>query len=207
LDELNVKEIELLDDAGALVEYSLKANLPKLGKKLGQQMGAARQAFESASAEDARRIGEASKKGESFTLVVGGEEMTFAWDEVLVQAHQKGGYSFAQENGWAVALDTTLDEKLIEEGLARDFVRAIQQARKDSGLEISDRIAILLVEPSDESTMPQVFENWGDYVQSETLADELRLVANDYPELLDAKVGDETVRFRVEKMPDQDLTF
>jgi len=207
LDELNVKEIELLDDAGALVEYSLKANLPKLGKKLGKQMGAARQAFEGASAEDARRIGEASKNGESFTLVVGGEEMTFAWDEVLVQTHQKGGYSFAQENGWAVALDTTLDEKLIEEGLGRDFVRAIQQARKDSGLEISDRIAILLVEPSDESTMPQVFENWGDYVQSETLADELRLVANDYPELLDAKVGDEIVRFRVEKMPDQDLTF
>ncbi len=207
LDELNVKEIELLDDAGALVEYSLKANLPKLGKKLGQQMGAARQAFEGASPEDARRIGEASKKGESFTLVVGGEEMTFAGDEVLVQAHQKGGYSFAQENGWAVALDTTLDEKLIEEGLARDFVRAIQQARKDSGLEISDRIAILLVEPSDESAMPQVFENWGDYVQSETLADELRLVAEDYPELLDAKVGDETVRFRVEKMPDEAITF
>jgi isoleucyl-tRNA synthetase len=207
LDELNVKEIELLDDAGALVEYSLKANLPKLGKKLGKQMGAARQAFEGASPEDARRIGEASKKGESFTLVVGGEEMTFAGDEVLVQSHQKGGYSFAQENGWAVALDTTLDEKLIEEGLARDFVRAIQQARKDSGLEISDRIAILLVEPSDESAMPQVFENWGDYVQSETLADELRLVADDYPELLDAKVGDETVRFRVEKMPDEAITF
>ncbi|HVF85005.1 MAG TPA: DUF5915 domain-containing protein, partial [Abditibacteriaceae bacterium] len=93
------------------------------------------------------------------------------------------------------------------EGLARDFVRAIQQARKDSGLEISDRIAILLVEPNDESAMPQVFENWGDYIQSETLADELRLVADDYPELVEAKVGEEIVRFRVEKMPNQDLTF
>ncbi len=207
LDELNVKEIELLDDAGALVEYSLKANLPKLGKKLGKQMGAARQAFEGASLEDARRIGEAAKNGESFTLRIGDEEMTFAPDEVLVQTHQKGGYSFAQDNGWAVALDTTLNEDLIEEGLARDFVRAIQQARKDSGLEISDRIAILLVEPSNESAMPRVFENWGDYIQSETLADELRLVAADYPELGEAKVGEETVRFRVEKMPTGELTF
>jgi isoleucyl-tRNA synthetase len=110
LDELNVKELELLDDAGELVEYSLKANLPKLGKKLGKQMGVVRQAFEGASPEEARRIGEASRRGEEFTLRVGEEEMTFAPDEVLVQTEQKSGYQFASENGWAVALDTTLDQ-------------------------------------------------------------------------------------------------
>jgi isoleucyl-tRNA synthetase len=89
LDELNVKELELLDDAGELVEYSLKANLPKLGKKLGKQMGVVRQAFEGASPEEARRIGEASRRGEEFTLRVGEEEMTFSPDEVLVQTEQK----------------------------------------------------------------------------------------------------------------------
>jgi isoleucyl-tRNA synthetase len=200
LDELNVKNIEILDDAGDLVEYSLRANLPKLGKKLGPKMGAVRQAFENASAADAKRIGEASKRGEEFTLQVGDEEMTFAPDEVLVQTHQKGGYQFAAENGWAVALDTTLDEELLDEGFARDFVRGIQQARKDAGLEISDRIAILLVEPGDESRLSGVLENWGDFVQNETLADELRFVDAEYPELSEAPVGEETLRFRVEKI-------
>jgi isoleucyl-tRNA synthetase len=207
LDELNVKSIELLDDAGELVEYSLKANLPKLGKKLGRQMGAVRGAFEGASAADARRIGEAAKKGESFILVIGGEEMTFEADEVLVQTHQKGGYSFAAEGGWAVALDTTLTEELVDEGIARDLVRAVQQARKDAGFEVSDRIALLLVEPDDASRLPKVFEVWGDYIQNETLADELRLVEATYPELNEAKVGEETVRFRVEKMPPVEETI
>jgi isoleucyl-tRNA synthetase len=204
LDELNVKELELLDDAGELVEYSLKANLPKLGKKLGKQTGVVRQAFEGASPEEARRIGEASRRGEEFTLRVGDEEMTFAPDEVLVQTEQKSGYQFASENGWAVALDTTLDQDLIDEGLARDFVRAIQQARKDAGFQVSDRIAILLA-IGEDSRMPHVFENWGDYIQNETLAEELRLVPRDYPELLEVKIGDETVHLRVERLAPDEL--
>ncbi len=207
LDELNVKTIEILDDAGALVEYSLKANLPKLGKKLGKQMGAARAAFENANAEEARRIAESSKRGEDFSLQIGDETMTFAPDEVLVQAHQRGEYSFASENGWSVALDKTLDDELVIEGLARDFIRAIQQARKDSGFEISDRIAILLVQSNNESRLPDVLEGFGDLIQSETLADELRFVDADYPELGDAKMGEETIRLRVERMPNEELTF
>lgn len=205
LDELNVKELELLADAGDLVSYSLKANLPKLGKKLGPKMGAVRAAFEGASPEEARRIGEASRRGEEFTLTIDGEELSFAPDEVLVQTQQTSGYQFAEENGWAVALDTTLSEELIDEGFARDFVRGIQNARKDSGLEVSDHIAILLADPADDSRLPQVLEGFGDYVQKETLADELRLVAADYPELLEIKIGEEVVRFGVEKLTEAEI--
>ncbi len=198
LDELNVKDLELLDDAGELVTYSLKANLPKLGKKLGPKMGAVRQAFENASPEDARRIGEAAKQGEAFTLQVGDEAIDFAADEVLVQTQQQSGYSFASENGWAVALDTTLNDDLIDEGLKNDFVRAVQNARKEAGFEVSDRIAILLA-PGEESRLPHVFEKFGDTIQAETLADELRLVPADYPELMQVKIGDESIGLRVEK--------
>jgi isoleucyl-tRNA synthetase len=200
LEELNVKELELLDDAGDLVSYSLKANLPKLGKKLGKQMGAVRAVLESASPEEARRIGEASRRGESFSIRVGDEEMELAADEVLVQTQQQSGYSFAIENGWSVAIDTTLTPELQDEGVARDFVRAIQSARKDAGFEVSDHIAILLVDTPGTSRMPDVLEQFGDYIQQETLADELRLVGSDYPELSEAKVGDGTVRFRVERL-------
>jgi len=200
LDELNVKALELLDDAGELVTYSLKANLPKLGPRFGKQIGAIRKTLEGATPEEARRIGESARRGESVELSVSGETLTLAAEDVLVTTHQQSGYAFASEGGWSVGLDTTLTPELVEEGLSRDFVRAIQQARKDTGLEVSDHIAILLVDGGDNSRIPDVLENFGDYVQSETLADELRLVDADYPELLEAKVGEETVRFRVEKL-------
>jgi isoleucyl-tRNA synthetase len=200
LEELNVKDIELLADAGDLVSYSLKANLPKLGKKLGKKVGALRQVLEGASPEEAKRIGQAARHGESVTVEVEGEPLTLEADEILVSVQQQSGYSFASEGGWAVALDTTLTPDLEDEGLARDFVRGIQQARKDAGFEVSDRIAILLVTPSEDSRFPQVLEKFGDYVQSETLAEELRFVDADYPELTEAPMGEEKIQFRVERV-------
>ncbi|HVF09867.1 MAG TPA: DUF5915 domain-containing protein, partial [Abditibacteriaceae bacterium] len=199
LDELNVKAMELLDDAGNLVTYSLKANLPKLGPKFGKQIGLIRQALEKAPPEEARRIGAAARRGESFAVRVGDEELQLAADEVLVQTQQQSGYSFATENGWAVAIDTTLTEELMDEGVRNDFVRAVQNARKEADFQVSDRIAILLWHGPD-SRLPDVFAQFGDYIQQETLADELRLVAGDYPELLDAKIGDEQIRLRVERL-------
>ena len=86
------------------------------------------------------------------------------------------------------------------EQFARDLVRGVQQARKDAGFEVSDRIAILIVEPSNESRFAPVLEEFGDYLQRETLADELRLVDADYPSLSDVKVGDEVLRVGVEKV-------
>jgi len=162
-------------------------------------MGAVRQVLEGASPEEARRIGEAVKRGESVSIEVAGEALELAPEEVLVSTQQQSGYSFASEGGWSVAIDTTLSPELILEGVARDFVRAVQSARKDAGLEVSDRITILLSHAED-SALPDVFGEFGDFIQSETLADELRLVPEDYPETSEAKVGDETVRLRVEKL-------
>ncbi len=200
LEELNVKELELLDDAGDLVSYSLKANLPVVGRKYGKQVGALRQVLENADAGEAKRIGEAAQSGKSVEIELNGEKITLEPDEILVETRQQSGYSFASEGGWSVGLDTALTPELELEGLARDFVRAIQQARKAAGFEVSDRIAIILAEPDDTSRLIAVLEKFGDYIQSETLADELRLVGGDYPELLEAKMGEETVRVRVEKI-------
>jgi isoleucyl-tRNA synthetase len=199
LEELNVKALELLDDAGDLVSYSLKANLPKLGKKLGKQMGAVRGVLENASPADARTWGEAARRGESVSIEVNGETLELAPDEILVSTQQSGEVSFASENGWAVALDTQLSPELISEGHARDFIRAIQSARKDAGLEVSDKIAIIVASNTGDA-FDAMLENFGDLVQDETLAEELRLVDPEYPELADIALGEETVRFRVEKI-------
>ncbi len=200
LDELNVKELELLDDAGDLVSYSLKANLPKLGPRFGKQIGAIRNALENASPEDAKRIGESARSGAVTPVVVNGETLELEAEDILVSTIQQSGYQFASENGWSVALDTTLNDALVVEGIARDFVRAVQSLRKDSGFEVSDQIAILVVEPGNESRLADVLENWGDFIQSETLAEELRFVDSAYPELSEAKVGEESWQFRVEKL-------
>jgi isoleucyl-tRNA synthetase len=199
LDELNVKEIELLDDAGDLVSYSLKANLPVVGKRFGKQVGALRQLLENASPEEAKRIGESVKRGENVEIELNGEKHTLEPNDILVATQQQSGYSFASENGWSVALDTTLTDELILEGLARDFVRAIQEGRKKAGFEVSDRISILVVD-DENSRLAEVLEAFGDIMQSETLADELRFVDAAYPELSEAKMGEETLRFRVERV-------
>lgn len=199
LDELNVKQIELLDDAGDLVSYSLKANLPVVGKRFGKQVGVLRQALEKAEPGEAKRIGESVKRGQSVEIQLNGESVTLEPNEILVQTQQQSGYSFASEGGWSVALDTTLTEELELEGLARDFVRGVQETRKKAGLEVSDRIAILLVDAED-SRLSEVLEGFGDTIQSETLADELRFVDAAYPELSEAKMGEETLRLRVEKV-------
>jgi isoleucyl-tRNA synthetase len=203
LDELNVKGLELLDDAGDLVTYSLKANLPLLGKKLGPKMKAVRQVLEGADAEEARRIGTAVQRGENVEIEVEGEKLALAAAEVLVSTQQASGYSFASGDGWSVAIDTTLSPELELEGAARDFIRAVQSARKEAGLEVSDRITLLL-HHGEPSRVPDIFEAHGDLIQNETLSEELRLVDAAYPEMSEAKIGEEAVRLRVEKFSAED---
>ena len=200
-DELNVKEIELLEDAGDLVSYSLRANLPVVGRKFGKQVGALRKALEGAAPDETKRIGNAVKSGQSVEIELEGERVTLEANEVLVETQQQSGYSFASENGWSVALDTTLTRELEDEGWVRDLVRGVQQTRKDADFQVSDRIAILIATPPEESRFAAVLEEFGDYLQRETLADELRLVDADYPGLVEVKVGDEVLRVGVEKIP------
>lgn len=197
-DELNVKDIELLSDAGDLVTYSLKANLPVVGKKYGKQVGALRKLLEGADPAEAKRIGEAIRAGQSAEVELEGQATTLEPNEVLVEAKQATGYAFASEAGWGVALDTTLTDELELEGMARDFIRAIQSGRQKEDLNLSDHISILVVDGA-ESRLADVLEHFGDVIQTETLADELRFVQANYPELTEGKMGEETIRFRVEK--------
>ncbi len=198
-DELNVKEIELLEDDSFLFSYSLKPNLPKIGRKHGPKVKAITEALKADSPEII--VGNIRRNEKtSLPLAPSGEIVELEADEILWEAFPITGHSYASEGGWSVALDTTLTPALELEGLARDLVRAIQQTRKDSGLEVSDRIAIAMVDPVGASRLPDVLEEFGDYIQVETLADELRFVLADYPGLGEAKMGEETLRLGVEKV-------
>ncbi len=167
MEELNVKSIEFLPADASLVQYRIKPNLPRIGKLYGRQIPAIKQALLEA---DSRGIAAAVAKKENFELSLGNQSLSFSPEDVLVETESAQGYSCAESNGFLVGLDTALDETLIREGLARELVRTIQDARKQAGLEISDRIN-LAIDGSD--TIKQVVEEFESYIIEETLTNDL----------------------------------
>jgi isoleucyl-tRNA synthetase len=172
LEELNVKVVELLDSSATLLSYRVKPNLRLLGPRLGKQLPALRAALENLDPRVAGEVARAVAAGATVTLSFDAGSLMLAPDELLVESAALAGYAVAQEGGVQVALDATITEELRREGLARDLVRAVQEARKNAGLALADRIALQLDGADDLS---QVLAEWGRYIQSETLAETLTL--------------------------------
>ncbi|MDJ0777638.1 MAG: isoleucine--tRNA ligase [Gammaproteobacteria bacterium] len=163
-EELNIKEVEFLPADAELLAYRVKPKLPELGKRYGKLVPAIRNALADC---DGMALVKAHAAGESFDLEVEGQVLSFAADDVLVESESAEGYACAEEDGYLVGLDTQLSEDLLVEGLARELVRTVQDARKHGGLEISDRIT-LRIEGSDR--VDRALEQYRDYLMSETLA-------------------------------------
>jgi isoleucyl-tRNA synthetase len=171
-DELNVKTVRYLDSTTDLVEYRFKPNLRLLGKKYGKLVPALTAALRELSGDTARDAARAVEDGRPVALVVDGQALALLPEELLVETSSPQGYAVAEENGLLVALDTTLTDELREEGLARELVRNIQDARKRAGFAIADRIAVYV---SGAGEIAAIIERWGDYIRAETLADDLLL--------------------------------
>ena len=139
LDELNIKAISYIARDDRLVEYRIKPKLPRLGKLYGKLVPAIRQALADA---DGAIIAAACEAGAEFEIEIDGEPLRLGADDVLIETESAAGYACAEDAGYLVALDTTLTDELVVEGHARELVRAIQEARKQAGLEVSDRIAL-----------------------------------------------------------------
>ncbi len=133
--ELNIKAVTFAPREQELVTYKILPDLKKLGKKLGQQLPAVRDALATA---DSGEIALAVRAGKS--VMVAGVEL--AADELIVQAQPKDGMLVEGADGIVVALDTQLNEALIHEGLAREVIRRVNDLRKSAGLQLSDRIAL-----------------------------------------------------------------
>lgn len=133
--EVNVKAVELLDDASGVLNKKVKPNFKALGPKFGPKMKEVAAGIQAMSTAD---IAELEKAG---TLIVGGaHEITVTDVEILTE--DLPGFLTAQENGLTVALDVSISEELRHEGIAREFVNRIQNLRKDSGFEVADKISI-----------------------------------------------------------------
>ncbi|MEI6621760.1 MAG: isoleucine--tRNA ligase [Actinomycetes bacterium] len=140
LDEINVLSIEKLDsDQDDLVDVSAKANFRELGKRFGKTTPMVAKAI---AAADARELHGAFRRGEQPTVLVAGEVTPVLIGDVIITEVPRQGWAVTADAGEMLALDLTLDDELRSLGLARDIVREIQEARKQAGLEVTDRITV-----------------------------------------------------------------
>ncbi|MEU3355862.1 isoleucine--tRNA ligase [Streptomyces sp. NPDC037389] len=148
-DELNVSSLASLSEVGgSLVDTTAKANFRALGKRFGKGVQAVAKAV---AAADAASLSLALREGTA-SVEVDGETVALTPDEVIITETPREGWSVASDSGATVALDLEITPELRLAGLARDAIRLIQEARKNSGLDVADRIAVRWIATSPETT-------------------------------------------------------
>ncbi|MBX3038899.1 MAG: isoleucine--tRNA ligase [Anaerolineales bacterium] len=166
-DELNVKQVRLLDAATEAVSHTVKPLPKQLGQKYGNKFPALQKAILALNPEEVASTLHADKPVE---VKLDGETYQILSDEVEVKALAKEGFAVAEEGAYVAALVTDLTPELIAEGLAREFVRRVQDLRKTSDLDVADRIE-LFVEAS--AGLKSAIEAHKDYITAETLTTKL----------------------------------
>jgi isoleucyl-tRNA synthetase len=169
--EVNVKEIELLDDASGVLVKQIKPNFKALGPRFGKDMGLISSEIQKFSQE---QINEIDAKGE-LSLVISGKSIILTSQDVEISSQDIPGWLVANSNGITVALDITISEELKQEGIARELVNRIQNIRKDSGFEVTDKIKVQIQRSGE---LEQAIKNNESYIKDETLTEELNFTDN-----------------------------
>ncbi|MEO1262827.1 MAG: isoleucine--tRNA ligase [Bacteroidota bacterium] len=168
LAEVNVKEIEYITDTSGVIKKKIKPNFKTLGRRLGKNMKAAAQAIAGFSQDDISNL----EKTGSYTLAVGEENYELTLEDFIITAEDVPGLLVATDGALTVALDVTLNEDLIAEGTARELVNRIQNMRKDSDFNVTDKINIQI---ENHEAVQAAVGKYGDYIKQETLALSLEL--------------------------------
>jgi isoleucyl-tRNA synthetase len=169
--EVNVKEIELLDDASGVLVKQIKPNFKTLGPRFGKDMGLISKEIQGFRQEEIAKL---ERDGE-LVMDISGKSITLSQDDVEISSQDIEGWLVANSNGITVALDITISDELRKEGIARELINRIQNIRKDSGFEVTDKITVKM------EKNPQVEEAVlanEMYIKSETLTESLIFVEN-----------------------------
>lgn len=169
LSEVNVKEVEYITDSEGIIKKKIKANFKTLGPKYGKLM---KQISGEIAAFSQHNIGQLEKSG-NYPLNIEGQEILIGLEDVEIQTEDIPGWLVASEGGLTIALDINLTEELKQEGIAREFINKIQNIRKDSDFEVTDRI-ILKIQKHDFYN--QAVMNFSEYISNQTLASELIMI-------------------------------
>jgi isoleucyl-tRNA synthetase len=165
--EVNVKSIEYIDDTSSILVKKIKPNFKKLGKEHGANMKPIAAKINEFGAAEIAII---EKQGE-INIMVDGSSVVLTKEDVEITSDDIPGWIVASENGISVALDINITDELRQEGIARDLVNRIQNLRKDMGLEIQDKIKLMIVE--EDAQVKLAVDTFAEYITSETQASEL----------------------------------
>ena len=167
--EVNIKEVELLEDASDILVKKIKPNFKALGPRFGKDMKLISNIIQKLQEKDIKKIEE---KG-VLEIEINGKSIRLQADDVEITSQDIEGWLVANQGAMTVALDVTISDTLKAEGIARELVNRIQNLRKDSGFQVTDRIEVFL--QADESLDDAIRLNL-DYIKIETLTDNLQLV-------------------------------
>ncbi len=167
--EVNVKEVEVLEDASDILVKQIKPNFKVLGPRFGKDMKAVAQTVNNFTAKDIKKI----EQNGILDVVINGKSITLEKSDVEITSQDIEGWLVASQGVLTVALDVTLTDDLKKEGIARELVNRIQNLRKDSGFELTDRIAVQF--QKDEQIINAINKNL-EYIKTETLTDELEIL-------------------------------
>ena len=169
--EVNVKEIELLDDASGVLVKQIKPNFKALGPQFGKDMGLISKEIQNLTQDQINILDKESQ----LTLDISGKSINLTSEDVEISSQDIPGWLVANANGITVALDITITDELRNEGIARELVNRIQNIRKDSGFEVTDKIKVHI---QNNKVIEQAVKENADYIKSETLTNELIFVDN-----------------------------
>jgi isoleucyl-tRNA synthetase len=165
--EVNVKEIDLMDDASDILVKQIKPNFKVLGPKFGKDMKAVAGGINALQQEDIQKI---EQEGE-LTLQLDNKSINLQLSDVEITSQDIEGWLVASSGPITVALDITIDENLKNEGIARELVNRIQNLRKESGFEVTDKINLKILK---DGFIEKAIANNENYLKSETLTAELK---------------------------------
>lgn len=161
--EVNVKELEILDDASGLLVKQIKPNFRSLGPRFGKDM---KLVSETIAAFTSEEINTLEQKGK-IEVVINGKMFIFGAEDVEITSQDIEGWLVANSGNITVALDINITPELKKEGIARELVNRIQNVRKDSGLEVTDKIDVVIER---DGTVEDAVEQNIEYIKNETLA-------------------------------------
>ncbi len=173
LSEVNVKELEFMSEDSDILVKEIKANFKALGPKYGKHMKAIAAAISSFDQEDIMKL----EKENSYSIDADGTEIEISTDDVFISSQDIPGLLVANNKGMTVALDVSINEELLEEGIARELINRIQNMRKDAGLEVTDRITLSIAR---NDKIDSAIASNKTYICGETLADDI-LICNEEP--------------------------
>jgi len=166
ISEVNVKEIELIDDASGILVKNIKPNFKVLGPKYGKEMRFVGSAVQQFTQDDIAVL----EKDGKISLELNGKFVNLSIEEVEISSQDIEGWLVSNQGGLTVALDVTINEELRKEGVARELINRIQNIRKDSGFEVTDRIDLII---EDNAILKEAVLDNEAYIKTETLTNSL----------------------------------